>query len=206
MRIERIERSKHKQERVLVFLEGGELLRLTSAELLHFDIYPGKDITAEEAAMWRAEAERSQRKQSAARMASGRMVSKAEVCRRMEKKGASRQEAADTADWLEELGAVDDAAYAGAVVRHYGTMGYGAARARQELTRRGVPKELWDGAISQLPPPEEAIRHFIGGKLRGREMTAEDSRKLTAALLRRGFSWQDIRPVLNEWGQEIEET
>ena len=29
MRIERIEKSKHKQERVLVFLEGGDLLRIT---------------------------------------------------------------------------------------------------------------------------------------------------------------------------------
>ena len=34
----------------------------------------------------------------------------------------------------------------------------------------------------------------------------EDSRKLAAALQRRGFSWNDIRPVLNEWGQEIDET
>ena len=34
MRIERIEKSKHKQERLLVFLEGGDLLRITGAELL----------------------------------------------------------------------------------------------------------------------------------------------------------------------------
>ena len=37
-------------------------------------------------------------------------------------------------------------------------------------------------------------------------MTTEDSRRLAAALQRRGFAWQEIRPVLNEWGQEIEET
>ena len=42
--------------------------------------------------------------------------------------------------------------------------------------------------------------------LRGRGMTPEDSRRLAAALQRRGFAWQEIRPVLNEWGQEIEET
>ena len=34
MRIERLENSKRKQERVLVFLEGGDLLRITGAELL----------------------------------------------------------------------------------------------------------------------------------------------------------------------------
>ena len=37
-------------------------------------------------------------------------------------------------------------------------------------------------------------------------MTADESRRLAAALQRRGFSWNDIRPVLNEWGQEIDET
>ena len=166
MRIERLENSKHKQERVLVYLEDGTLLRITGAELLqglllHF---------------------------------------------RGAKKGASPEDAAETADWLEDLGAVEDTAYAGVIVRHYGAMGCGAARVRQELHRRGVPKELWDEALEQLPPPQEAIEKFLCAKLRGRPLTPEDSRRLAAALQRRGFSWQDIRPILNGLGQEIDET
>ena len=47
MRIERIEKSKHKQERVLVFLEGGDLLRITGAELLRFGLYKGMDLPPE---------------------------------------------------------------------------------------------------------------------------------------------------------------
>lgn len=206
MRIERIEKSKHKQERVLVFLEGGDLLRITSAELLHFGLYKGMDLPPALVVELQAAAQKSELKQTAARMASGQMLSKKEVQRRLIKKGADQQEAEETADWLESLGAVDDAGYAGVIVRHYGAMGYGAGRVRQELHRRGVPKELWDAALEQLPPPEEAIRKFLAGKLRGRGMTPEDSRRLAAALQRRGFAWQDIRPVLNEWGQEIEET
>ena len=206
MRVERIEKSKHKQERVLVFLEGGDLLRITGAELLRFGLYKGMDLTPELVVELQAAAQRSELKQTAARMASGQMLSKKEVRRRLTKKGATEQEAEETADWLESLGAVDDAGYAGVIVRHYGAMGYGAGRVRQELHRRGVPKELWDAALEQLPPPQEAIRKFLTGKLRGRGMTPEDSRRLAAALQRRGFAWQDIRLVLNEWGQEIEET
>lgn len=41
MRIARIEKSKHKQERVLVFLEDETLLRVTGAELLRFGLYKG---------------------------------------------------------------------------------------------------------------------------------------------------------------------
>ena len=206
MRIDRIEKSKHKQERVLVFLEGGDLLRITGAELLRFGLYKGMDLPPELVVELQAAAQKSELKQTAARMASGQMLSKKEVQRRLTKKGATEQEAEETADWLESLGAVDDAGYAGVIVRHYGAMGYGAGRVRQELHRRGVPKELWDTALEQLPPPEEAIRKFLTGRLRGRGMTPEDSRRLAAALQRRGFVWQDIRPVLNEWGQEIEET
>ena len=206
MRVERIEKSKHKQERVLVFLEGGDLLRITGAELLRFGLYKGMDLTPELVVELQAAAQRSELKQTAARMASGQMLSKKEVQRRLIKKGADQQEAEETANWLESLGAVDDAGYAGVIVRHYGAMGYGAGRVRQELHRRGVPKELWDAALEQLPPPQEGIRKFLTGKLRGRGMTPEDSRRLAAALQRRGFAWQDIRPVLNEWGQEIEET
>ena len=206
MRIERIERSKHRQERVLVYLEGGDLLRVTGAELLRFGLYKGMDLTPQLVVELQAAAQKSQLKQTAARMASGRMLSKKEVQRRLTKKGADEEEAAEMADWLESLGAVDDAGYAGAVARHYGAMGYGAGRVRQELMRRGVPKELWDGALAQLPAPEDAIRKFLRAKLRGRDMTADESRRLAAALQRRGFSWNDIRPVLNEWGQEIDET
>ena len=118
MRIERIEKSKHKQERVLVFLEGGDLLRITGAELLRFGLYKGMDLSPALVVELQAAAQQSQLKQTAARMASGRMLSKKEVQRRLTKKGATEEQAADTADWLETLGAVDDAGYAGVIVRH----------------------------------------------------------------------------------------
>ena len=206
MRIERLENSKRKQERVLVHLEDGNILRITGAELLQFGLYQGLDLTPETLAALEAAARRSDTKRRGANMAAGRMLSKEELTNRLTKKGAAPEDAADTADWLEKLGAVDDAAYAGVIARHYGGMGYGAARVRQELHRRGVPKGLWDEALEQLPPPEEVIRKFLRTKLRGRPLTPEDSRRLAAALQRRGFGWQDIRPALNELGQEIDET
>lgn len=205
MRIERIEKSKHKQERVLVFLEGGDLLRITGAELLRFGLYKGMDVSGELVVELQEAARKSELKVAAARMASGRMLSKKEVQTRLLKKGAEEAEAAAAADWLEGLGAVDDEAYAGVIARHYGALGYGAGRVKQELHRRGVPQALWDEALSQLPPPEEAIDALLRSKLRGRAPTADDCRKLAAFLQRRGFSWSHIRPALNRLGQEIEE-
>lgn len=205
MRIARIEKSKHKQERVLVFLEDETLLRVTGAELLRFGLYKGMDVPPELVVELQAAGERSERKQAAARMAAGRMLSKQEVQRRLTKKGAAEGEAAETADWLEGLGAVNDEAYAGVIARHYGAMGYGPARVKQELHRRGIPKELWDGALAQLPSAGDAIRALVRAKLRGRAPDDNTFRRLAAYLQRRGFSWNDIRPVLNELGQDIDE-
>lgn len=205
MRIERIEKSKHKQERVLVFLEGGDLLRITGAELLRFGLYKGMDVSGELVVELQEAARQSEIKAAAARMASGRMLSKKEVQRRLTKKGATDQQAADTADWLENVGAVDDKAYAGVIARHYGALGYGAGRVRQELQHRGVPKDLWDDALAQLPPPAEAIDTLLRSKLRGAAPDKDQCRKLAAYLQRRGFSWNDIRPALNRLGQDIDE-
>jgi regulatory protein len=206
MKIAKIEKSKHKQERVLVFLEGGDLLRITGSELLRFGLYPGMDLSDDLVVELKNAAARSETRATAARIASSRMLSKKELVGRLTKRGVDAEEAAGTADWLEDLGAVDDAAYAGVVVRHYAAMGYGAGRVRQELFRRGIPRELWDGALEQMPPAEEAIEHFLRSKLKGRPLDQTAQRKLSAALQRRGFSWGEIRPVLNRLGEtEIEE-
>lgn len=111
------------------------------------------DVPPELVVELQAAGERSERKQAAARMAAGRMLSKQEVQRRLTKKGAAEGEAAETADWLEGLGAVNDEAYAGVIARHYGAMGYGPARVKQELHRRGIPRNCGTGRWPSCPPP-----------------------------------------------------
>ena len=46
-RIERIEPSKHKRGRVLLFLEGGALLKVTEQELLDFGLRAGDQLSDE---------------------------------------------------------------------------------------------------------------------------------------------------------------
>ena len=205
MKIEKIEKSKHKRERVLVFFEEGDLLKITDAELLRFGLFSGMEVPDVLLAQLRKEAAYSENKIRAAHMASSRMMSKKELRQRLEKKGAGADDAAEIAERMEELGAVNDEAYAGVIARHYGGMGYGAMRVKQELQRRGVPKELWDDALLQLPDAQTAIQRFVQSKCKGAMPDRAQLKKLSDALLRRGFSWSDIRPVLNRMGEDIEE-
>lgn len=205
MKITRIENSKHVQERVLVFLEEGAPLRITGHELLQFGLYPGMDLSPALVVQLQAAGQRSESRVKAARLASSRMLSRKELTDRLSRKGIDPDTAAETADWLESLGAVDDAAYAGVIARHYAASGYGPGRVRQELQKRGVSRELWDDALSQLPDSADAIDRFLQKKLSGRTPDRALLKKLSDALLRRGFSWSDIRPALNRLGEEIDE-
>ena len=205
MRITRIENSKHVQERVLVYLEEGDPLRITQNELLQFGLYQGMDLSPELVVQLQNTGRRSESRAAAARMASGRMLSRKELTDKLNRKGIDLDTAEETADWLESLGAVDDAAYAGVIARHYAAGGYGPGRVRQELQKRGIPRELWDDALFQLPDSAEAIDLFLRKKLGGRTPDRAMLKKLSDALLRRGFSWNDIRPALNRLGGEIEE-
>ena len=204
-RIERIQPSLHKKDRVLVYLTGGRLLRITPEELLRFDLRPGMDLAEDVLEELRRAAARSLTRQQAAEMAGRRMLSQKELSDRLVKKGTDPQEAQETARWLADLGAVDDAAYAGVIVRHYAAMGYGPGRVRQELQHRGVPRELWDDALPRMPDPEEAIDRFLTAKLRGKTPDRATLQRLSAALQRRGFSWQDIRPALARLDREPED-
>ena len=204
-RIERIQPSLHKKDRVLVYLTGGLLLRITPEELLRFDLRPGMDLAEDVLEELNRAAARSLTRQQAAEMAGRRMLSQKELSDRLVKKGTDPQEAQETARWLADLGAVDDAAYAGVIVRHYAAMGYGPGRVRQELQHRGVPRELWDDALARMPDPEEAIDRFLTAKLRGKTPDRATLQRLSAALQRRGFSWQDIRPALARLDREPED-
>ena len=189
----------------MVYTEEGDLLRITEAELLQFGLYKGMDLPAELVETLAASAKKSERRSYAARLVSGRMLSQKEVRDKLMRHSADADEAAETSQWLTEIGAVDDAAYAGVIVRHYAAMGYGRGKIEQEFFRRGIAKDLWENALSELPDPADSIRRFIRGKLRDKPLDPVMSKKLSASLLRRGFQWKDIRPVLNELGQEIEE-
>ena len=204
-RIERIQPSLHKKDRVLVYLTGGDLLRITPEELLRFGLRPGQELTEDVLEELRRAAARSQTRQRAAELAAGRMLSRKELSDRLVKKGADPREAQETAQWLADLGAVDDAAYAGVIARHYAARGYGPGRVRQELQRRGVPRDLWEDALAQLPDPEEAIDKFLTAKLRGKTPDRATLQRLSAALQRRGFQWQDIRPALARLDRDMEE-
>lgn len=192
MRVDRVEPSRHKKGRVLVFLEDGACLKITEQELLDFGLRSGDELDEGTLSRLRAAAGVSNVKASAADLIGKRAMSRRDLERKLQEKGATQAEACYAAEWLEAIGALDDGEYAALLVRHYSQMGYGPARVREKLREKGIPRELWEDALAAMPDPAEAIDVFLQAKCRG-ALDQREKKRLSDALLRRGFAWADIR-------------
>ena len=204
MRIERVEPSRRKRGRVLVFLEDGACLKITEQEVLDFGLRAGDQLDGGALERLKEAAGISNVKVTAADLVGRRAMSRHELEQRLAEKGASQVEARYAAEWLEAIGAIDDRDYAALLVRHYGQMGWGPGRIQEKLREKGVPRELWDEALEELPEAAGQIDAFLAGKLRGRVPDPREKKRLSDALARRGFSWGEIRSAwLRREAEEI---
>ncbi len=205
MRVERVEASKHKKGRVLVFLGDGACLKITEQELLDFGLRSGDELDEETLRRLKEAAGVSNTRAAAADLIGKRAMSRRDLERKLQEKGASETEARYAAEWLEAIGALNDAEYAAALVRHYSRLGYGPARVREKLYEKGVPRELWEDALEELPADGGQVDAFLRSKLRGRTPDEKEKRRLTNALLRRGFPWGEVKAAWRRLGEEMQE-
>ena len=205
MRVERIEASKHKKGRILLFLEDGACLKITEQELLDFGLRSGDELDEAVLGRLKEAAGVSNARAAAADLIGKRAMSRRDLERKLREKGASEAEARYAAEWLEAIGALNDAEYAAALVRHCAQLGYGPARVREKLYEKGVPRELWEEALEELPADGGQVEDFLRSKLRGRIPDEKEKRRLTNALLRRGFPWGEVKAAWRRMGEEVQE-
>ena len=135
-----------------------------------------------------------------------RDYSRHELMGKLTEKGYTDATAEAAVDRLVELGFVDDARYAPIVVRHYAAKGYGARRVQQELQRRGIPKELWDAALEEMPAQDDTVDQLLRSKLRGADPVDRAAlKRATDALLRKGYGWDDISAAVERLREELKE-
>ena len=145
-----------------------------------------------------------QTKNRALRMLDRRDYSRAELTKKLIEKGETPENAGEVVARLAELGVVDDRRYAALVVRQYAAKGYGARRVRMELQQRGVPRELLDEALSEMPPQDDTILNLLRRKL-GDSFESADVKRATDALARKGYGWDEIASALQRLRDELDQ-
>ncbi len=202
MVIQELKPSKHVEGRWLAVLEDGSILRVGESEVVNFALYAGKELSEGEAEQLQSAAHRSGLKRKAIELLMRKPQSRQELSRRLREWEASDEEAEAICDRMEELGYLNELEYAGRVVRHYVSKGFGERKIRDELYRRGVPRELWEKALAQIEDNSESLDAFLEKKLRGSH-DPRDVKKASDALVRRGFSWSEISDALRRYGMEV---
>jgi regulatory protein len=136
-----------------------------------------------------------------------RMLSRGAMERRLRELGETDDDAAATADWLVRIGLIDDAEFARELVRGCVRRGLGIRRIHMELHKRLVPRELWDDALEEIEDDaaQRAAVQFIEKKLRGAAVSPDERRRVSDALARRGFKWDEIRAAWTEYESGLDD-
>ena len=228
MKIEKLEPSKHKEGRWLVWLDDASIVRIGEGDVVSLGLYAGKELSDEEGEALAAAESRSKLMERAVGLLSLRPMSRRELLDKLcapprqkkekypydklddvpdpdvlqAQKEALRERAEGVADRLTELGLLNDEEYARTVVRHYAAKGYGPRKIRDELYRRGVPRSFWEDAMEEREPDDSQIDKLARQKLRGAEPTRANLKKVSDYLARRGYGWEEISAALERLRQE----
>ena len=198
MKLEKLEPLDSPNYLRLIF-EDGKRLKAPAFKVVELGLTPGAEVTPEVFLALENAQSLASCKERAVRILTASGLSKKELQKRPVQKGESEEDAEAAVAWLVELHLIDDLETAKHLVRSACLRGYGAARAKSILYEKGIPKELWDEALEELPEMDGAIDTFLRRKLDGRTLDAKQIKKTVDALLRRGHSYHDIQAGLRRY-------
>ena len=203
MTVASIAASPDRRGRYRVEFSDGSAMTLPPSVIADLCLYTGRELDESELRRVREAERKADAKQRAVNIISATTVSGRELSDRLRRKGASEADAAEAVQWLQELCLVDDARTARQIVERGVRRGYGARRIRQILFEKKIPREYWDEAMEAVPEPDGAIDDYLRANLRGAP-DQKERKRVSDALVRRGFDWSDISAGLRRYGAELE--
>lgn len=202
--VTRVVQQKKDPDRASVFIDDAFAFGLAVDLVVEAGLRKGVSLTAEAQRALLVRQETFAAKASALAGLSHRARTSAEVRRSLLQKGFAESVAEDTVADLERLGVVDDDAYARAFVRgRFEGRGYGPARLRQDLSKKGVDRATIEAALGELVESEDLgaeARQQAETKwraLRSEEDLRKRKKKTMDFLVRRGYGFDTAREAVD---------
>ena len=196
-----IEIKQTSPERFTLIFDDGRQMKSSLGVITERFLHSGAELSDAEYDELYSASTLSLAKARALRIINTRPMSRREMYDRLVSKGETPDNAELCADWLCDMGLINDRSYAASVVRHYAAKGYGVSRIKQELRRHGIDRALWDEALEELPEQDDYIERFLRSRLTDSEDRAQ-VKKVSDALFRRGYSWEQIKHALNNFNSQ----
>lgn len=130
-----------------------------------------------------------------------------ELIKKLCEKGHEKESAEKACDRLLELGLLNDEEFARILANElYERKGYGIKRIKQELTFRGIDREIAENAIESLDIDTQTRIILVIKKKYINKIDDEKGRKRAVdGLVRLGYSYTDIKNALNSISDFCEE-
>ncbi|MGI6255092.1 MAG: regulatory protein RecX [Acutalibacter sp.] len=186
---------------VQLYLDGEPGPKIDKEVFLLSRLKPGDTLSPEELEDLVERSDVRRAREKAMYLLEHRSHSKRELTEKVARSGASREAAQAAADRLEELGLIDDGAYARDLARELvERKRYGLRRVRQELARKGIRRELVEEILAPYGEDGDSFRENMTQVLeRKYPQWREDEktrRRAIAALQRLGYSYDQIRETM----------
>lgn len=208
MKIQELKPSKRVKGRYLVTLDEGTLLRVGEQEILDFGLHIGLELSIEQAQALEQAGNLTMLKNKAFQALSRRPLSRHDLEEKLRYWEATQEEVDTICTRMEDLALLDDVAYSKTLVRHYHRKGYGTKKLEQQLYQHGISREYWEDALAERETMEEEenpLDRFLQQKLKGTQPSPKELKRVTDALARRGFSWNEIREAVLRYDQSYSE-
>jgi regulatory protein len=202
--ITRLAAQKKHPDRVSVFLDGAFAFGVAQDLVLEYGLARGRHLSV---ALQKQLIEADQvlrAKALALGYLAGRARTEHEVRQKLQRHAYGPEVADRVVERLHALGYLDDAAYAQAYVRaRFRNRGYGPKRLRSDLMRRGVARSHIDAALDEqldqddLDAAARAHAEKRWARLAGEPDPRKRKKKLADYLLRRGFSYDTVRRMVD---------
>lgn len=113
----------------------------------------------------------------------------------------------EAVEFMIEIGAIDDTRYAATLVRHLMQFKhYGRHRIRQELSLKGVDRDIIDEVLEEADLDEPAmILELLNGKFSRDLSDQKGINRTIASLTRYGYSYGEIKSALREYIDSLED-
>ncbi len=195
MRITKIEPQKRKQNRYSIYIDGEFALGVNEEILLSFKLKEEMEIDTPLLEKITYAEEKQKVKEQALNLLSYRARSKKELTDRLKQKGAEVQCIDEVLANLESLGLINDLEFAKIWARERGKS-YGPFKLRNELSRKGVSKEIIDKVLSEFSELELA-QNITERWLNSHKHLSDEvlNRRLFGFLARRGISYDTIKSL-----------
>lgn len=102
---------------------------------------------------------------------------------------------------LADLGLINDRRYAEALAKQLMEVkGYGYYKSVMEMTRRGIDRDMADEILAEFEDSSfEKLRELVESKYEQYLVDYKGFQKVRSALSRRGFTYDDINSILDEY-------